>query len=219
MPEAFTKYDKGGAYHWKWYLVNYGGYQEFSNWLVDLFPAKGRILDVGCGDGLIAYLFFRSGFEVVGFDTSELAINLARVASETAIRNEMGANIVSLQGMPFVKGTSATIRRRFAKHELKYKIQSIYDLDESESFDYAVCCEVIEHIEEPGTLIKNIHRAIRKFAIITTPNGLRGDGAIDAPGPYDYHVWSPETFALLFEHYQFEFIVSRPSTISIKLYK
>ena len=63
-PEPFNKYDLGGAYHWKWYLVNYDDYRDFSNSLVDLMTAPGRLLDVGCGDGLISYLYFRRGFDV-----------------------------------------------------------------------------------------------------------------------------------------------------------
>jgi hypothetical protein len=67
--------------------------------------------------------------------------------------------------------------------------------------------------------LENVHHAIRKFAIITTPNGLQPDGTMDEPGAYDYFVWSPETFADLLRGYDFEFIDLRPDTISVKLYK
>jgi 2-polyprenyl-3-methyl-5-hydroxy-6-metoxy-1,4-benzoquinol methylase len=38
---------------------------------------RARILDVGCGAGGLARLLERSGFEVVGLDTSERMIVLA----------------------------------------------------------------------------------------------------------------------------------------------
>jgi len=90
-PEPFIKYDIGGSYHWKWYLVNYDGYRDFSDSLVGLVPTPGRLLDVGCGDGLISYLFFRSGFDVVGLDTSDTAVQFANMISDMALLKRMGA--------------------------------------------------------------------------------------------------------------------------------
>jgi 2-polyprenyl-3-methyl-5-hydroxy-6-metoxy-1,4-benzoquinol methylase len=217
--KPFIKYDIGGAYHWKWYLVNYDGYRDFTNLIVDLLPDSGRLLDVGCGDGLISYLFFRSGFDVVGFDTSETAIQLAKMVSERAVQNFMGADIKAVQGMPFTKGNQNLIKERWNQDALQFYKRSIYDFKESDSYDYAICSEVIEHLEHPQQLLENINRAVRKFAIITTPNGLLPDGSIDEPGAYDYHVWSPETFANLLQGYNFEFLDLKPGTISIKLHK
>ncbi len=218
MTQPFLKYDIGGAYHWKWYLTNYEDYQDFTNSLVALIPEPGRLLDVGCGDGLISYLFFRSGFDVTGCDTSSTAIQLARMVCEKAIKEAMGADIASVTGAPFVAGTSEQARSRFDSGLLTFQEASIYELPETDIFDYAVCSEVIEHVEYPEQLLKVVHRAIRKFAIITTPNSLLADGSIEAPGPYDYHSWSPTTFEELLWGYDYEFIDIREGTISIKLY-
>ena len=68
---------------------------------------------------------------------------------------------------------------------------------ELKSFDYAICSEVIKHVEDPLELLNNVYRVITKFAIITTPNGLLSDGSADKPDTYGYHVWTPETFAEL----------------------
>ncbi len=218
-PEPFIKYDIGGAYHWKWYLVNHDGYRDFANSLVGLVPTPGRLLDVGCGDGLISYLFFRSGFDVVGLDTSDTAVQLANMVSDMALQKRMGADIKAVQQTPFTEGDNDFLIERFAQGGLKYYNRSIYDFGEKDAFDYAICSEVIEHLEHPERLLEIVHGAIRKFAIITTPDGLKPDGTLDAPGPYDYHVWSPETFAGLLNGYKFEFLDLRPGTICAKLFK
>ena len=219
MVEPFIKYDIGGAYHWKWYLLNFDKYRDFTNSILKLYPNPGKILDIGCGDGLMSYLFFRLGFDVVGFDTSEVAIQLAKIVSEKAINDGMGANVAAVQGTAYTFGERANLSVRLAQHALKFRRQSIYDLKEENSYDYAICSEVIEHVEDPLELLNNVYCAIRKFAIITTPNGLLPDGSIDKPGTYDYHVWTPETFAELLSNYNYEFLNLRKGTIGIKLYK
>ena len=218
-PQPFQKYDIGGAYHWKWYLVNYEGYRDFSNTLTQLIPNKGSLMDVGCGDGLISYLFFRLGFKVYGIDTSQTAIYLASTISKMALEKSMGENIEDVNETPFVHGDNKIHEKRIAQQELKFAIQSIYEIDQINTFDYAICSEVIEHLKYPDKLLKAVHNSIRKFAIITTPNGLLSDGNVDAPGPYDYHVWTPKTFAELCKDYKFEFLDIKPGTIAIKLYK
>ena len=42
------------------------------------FKRKGRILDIGCGDGEFLLCFKKRGWEVYGVDTSEYAYRLAR---------------------------------------------------------------------------------------------------------------------------------------------
>jgi len=53
------------------------------------FKKKGRILDVGCGDGSFILHFKKMGWEVYGIDTSEIAYRLAT--------KKLGRNIFNLQ--------------------------------------------------------------------------------------------------------------------------
>jgi 2-polyprenyl-3-methyl-5-hydroxy-6-metoxy-1,4-benzoquinol methylase len=122
-------------------------------------------------------------------------------------------------GPAYTFGERANLSARLAQHGLLYQRQSIYYLKEESAYDYAICTEVIEHVEEPLELLNYVHRAIRKFAIITTLNGLLPDGSIDKPGTYDYSVWTTKTFAELLSDYNYEFLNLREGTISIKLHK
>ena len=214
----FDKYDKGGAYHWKWYLTNFDGYQSFTNAIVNLIPGEGSLLDMGCGDGLISYLFFRSGFKVSGIDTSETGIHLAKTVSQMALKKRMGEDINSVQGMPFTAGNHLDLMGRFEQGGLSFTQMSAFDIKGAKKFDYLLCAEVIEHVQNPEKLLDIIHRITREFAIITTPDGLLPDGKIGPPGPYDFHVWSKDSFADLLRSYQFEFLNMRPGTIGVKLF-
>ena len=203
----FEKYELGGAYHWKWYMVDFEGYRGFVDSLVKLFPLPGRILDVGCGDGLISYMLFRRGFEVVGIDTSEFGL---RLASDTCQRAVLGAFDDALA----IDHAGPHLMQRFKDGELEFRRQSIKDFNETETFDYVLCSEVIEHVPAPERLVANVQRAMRDFAVITTP-----DGRLDGPGPSDYQVWTPDEFQTFLTGYRIEPFAIREGTISVRLFK
>jgi 2-polyprenyl-3-methyl-5-hydroxy-6-metoxy-1,4-benzoquinol methylase len=79
MVKVFDKYKKWGAYHWSWIAR---GSEHWYNKMVALnlneFPSVGSVLDIGCGDGVTCKLLKDKGLEVVGFDSDEDAVNLAR---------------------------------------------------------------------------------------------------------------------------------------------
>ena len=79
MIKVFDKYKKWGAYHWDWVLK---GDRHWYNRMVALnlneFPSTGSVLDIGCGDGVTCKLLKDKGLEVMGFDSDEDAVNIAR---------------------------------------------------------------------------------------------------------------------------------------------
>ena len=81
--------------------------------------------------------------------------------------NELGIN--------FAKENLKNVRN---PEELKYQftVASAYELPfQDKSFDIVVCCEVIEHVQNPEKLIGEAHRVLKpsgKF-ILTTPYRLR----------------------------------------------
>jgi ubiquinone/menaquinone biosynthesis C-methylase UbiE len=83
----FYKYSKKGAYHW----IDIGHNPKTSNAFVRaryqicidllrsrLAPSKKiKVLDLGCGDGVMTYLLWKEGYKSEGIDTSSLGISLA----------------------------------------------------------------------------------------------------------------------------------------------
>jgi len=83
-----------------------------------------KVLDVGCGGGLLAEEFARAGFEVTGIDPAPETIETARAhasASGLSIAYRAGVG----EDLPFPDG----------------------------SFDLVVCCDVLEHVEDVDRVV------------------------------------------------------------------
>ena len=63
--------------------------------------------------GLISYLYFRSGFDVVGLDTSNTAIQLSKFVSNLALQKSMGSAIASVKNTHFTAGDRDKLIERF----------------------------------------------------------------------------------------------------------
>jgi 2-polyprenyl-3-methyl-5-hydroxy-6-metoxy-1,4-benzoquinol methylase len=141
--KRFDKYEKLGAYHWKWYDVNKYNYTEHVDKVLKYFKGcTGTVLDMGCGDGLIASKLCEMGLTVTGVDLNERAIELGKEKCKEFIDSG----------------------------KMSLHVMSIFKLNKAKQFDYVLCNEVVEHITEPQRCIKRIFVLMNKFSIITTPN-------------------------------------------------
>jgi len=98
---------------------------------------KGKkVLDVGCGGGLLAESLARLGGDVLAIDAGRENIEIARIHAE---------------GDPFLpigdraKGGEKLEYRWIAAEKLK---------EEGRKFDVVTSMEVIEHVDEPGEFLK-----------------------------------------------------------------
>jgi 2-polyprenyl-6-hydroxyphenyl methylase/3-demethylubiquinone-9 3-methyltransferase len=97
-------------------------------WINSLFPLNGqRVLDVGCGGGILADSMARSGAQVTGIDLATKALKVAQLhALEAQTPN------------------------------VQYREISVEALAEQqpESFDMVTCMEMLEHVPDPASVVR-----------------------------------------------------------------
>lgn len=99
-------------------------------------PAGRRVLDIGCGGGLLAEEFARLGCEVTGVDPSEESLAAAR-------RHAMS------QGLTIQYQSAVGEALPFA----------------DTSFDAVYCCDVLEHVADLGRVIAETVRVLKPRGI------------------------------------------------------
>jgi len=100
------------------------------------------IHEVGCGEGYWVLQWNQQGIPARGTDFSSQVIDIAR-------ENAKG------------RGYPATI----------FSVRNVYDLDpEQDSADLIVCCEVLEHLDDPHKGLRALQKIVSKHLIISVPN-------------------------------------------------
>jgi 2-polyprenyl-3-methyl-5-hydroxy-6-metoxy-1,4-benzoquinol methylase len=111
--------------------------------LLDLVARSGckQIHEVGCGEGHLTVLLAKAGYQVHGSDFSEKALNEARALCEKE-------NVrVPLTRFDFLKGA----------------------IEEEQCSDLIVCCEVLEHLENPQQALQRLARLTKNKIILSVP--------------------------------------------------
>ncbi|GAB6066844.1 bifunctional 2-polyprenyl-6-hydroxyphenol methylase/3-demethylubiquinol 3-O-methyltransferase UbiG [Methylothermus subterraneus] len=93
-----------------------------------------RIVDVGCGGGILSEALAREGAQVLGIDLAEELVEVAKLHAL-----EQGVEGVRYEHI----GVAALAER------------------EPESFDAATCMEMLEHVPRPAAVIKALARLVK----------------------------------------------------------
>ena len=97
-----------------------------------------RVLDVGCGGGLLSEAMAREGARVLGLDLSPELIDIAKLH-----------RLESTQGGAIL--------------DLDYRVQAVESLADAEpgTFDAITCMEMLEHVPEPGSILEACARLLK----------------------------------------------------------
>ena len=97
-------------------------------WIDGIAPLKGqRVLDVGCGGGILADAMARKGAEVLGIDLAEKSLKVAQLHALEA-------------------GTSQITYRLVAAEALAAEMP--------DQFDVVTCMEMLEHVPDPASVVQ-----------------------------------------------------------------
>ena len=102
-------------------------------------PLRGaRVLDVGCGGGLLAEAMAREGARVLGLDLSPELVDIAKLHRLESKQN--GAVL-----------------------DLEYRVQPVEALADAQpgDFDAITCMEMLEHVPEPGSILEACARLLK----------------------------------------------------------
>ncbi len=188
----------------------YGSKNPIVKWLMRGFASQlsqfveranpETIHEVGCGEGYWVIDWNKQGFAARGSDFSEAVVNIAR-------DNALTQNI----------------------NPSTFTTRSIYDIEaERDSADLIVCCEVLEHLDDPEAGLAALQRIVSDYLIISVPreplwcalNLLRGK-YITAFGNTPGHIqhWSSKEFVKLVSYYFNVIEVRKPLPWSMLLCK
>ncbi len=97
-------------------------------WIDDIVPLAGkRVVDIGCGGGILADAMARKGAEVLGIDLAGKALKVAQLHALEAQTQGVSYREVSAEALA---------------------------AEQPERFDVVTCMEMLEHVPDPSSVVR-----------------------------------------------------------------
>jgi 2-polyprenyl-6-hydroxyphenyl methylase/3-demethylubiquinone-9 3-methyltransferase len=104
-------------------------------WIESQVPLAGkRVLDVGCGGGILADAMARRGASVLGIDLATKALRVAQLHALEAATPNVEYREVSVEGLA---------------------------IEQPETFDVVTCMEMLEHVPDPGSVVRSCAELVK----------------------------------------------------------
>ena len=109
-------------------------------WIQSYLPLAGkRVLDVGCGGGILSDSMARKGAQVVGIDLAGKALRVAQLHALEAQTPNVQYREVSVEALA---------------------------AQEPDSFDAVTCMEMLEHVPDPESVIRACSRLVKPGGLV-----------------------------------------------------
>ena len=114
------------------------------DWIHGLSALTGkRVLDVGCGGGILADSMARKGADVLGIDLATKALRVAQLHALEAGTQNVQYREISAEAMA---------------------------LEQPAGFDVVTCMEMLEHVPDPASVVRACATLVKPCLLYTSPS-------------------------------------------------